>query len=133
MATELINAIDWRALLETEIAAHRRGKAGVADRLGVSRAYVSRVLSPGKSGLAKVPKSFVDRVIDRLHVVAECPVTCQPRPRSECRQIGNGPAPTHNPLSMRTWRACQQCAHKPEKATPPAESGEANPPEETAK
>jgi hypothetical protein len=108
------NAVDWRGLLEAAVAAHPKGKAGVALRLGVSRAYVSRALSEGKSGFAQVPKTFVDRVLDRLYVVPECPAISQPRPRADCQQIGNGPAPTHNPVSMRVWRACQQCPHKPE-------------------
>lgn len=89
----------------------------MARRLGYSRAYVSRVIATleGRaSGFeGGVPAQFVGRVIDRLHVVRECPATERPQPRSECKRIGTGPAPTHNPLQMRIWIACQRCAYKP--------------------
>lgn len=104
--------IDWRTLLISEVARDPRGKAGVSERLGVSRAYVSRVLSAGTSGLADTPQKFITRVIDRFHVVDFCPATQQPQPRRECHKA-NGPAPTHNPQAMRVWRCCQTCQHKP--------------------
>lgn len=128
MENELINApdvqppaIDWRTLLVAEVSRDPRGKAGVSERLGVSRAYVSRVLSAGVSGLADTPKKFIDRVIDRFHVVDFCPATLQPQPRRECHKA-NAPAPTHNPLAMRTWRTCQTCPHKPHPSHPSKET-----------
>lgn len=105
-------APDWRALLAAEVAAHG-SKAAVAIRLGVSRSYVSRALSTGSSSYAAVPAEFVKRVIDRLHVIRECPVTFQPRPVTDCQRINTGPAPTHNPIAMMTWRKCQECPFKP--------------------
>ena len=105
-------AIDWRALLVAEVARDPRKKAGVATRLGVCRAYVSRVMSTGSSAIPDVPQKFIDRVIDRFHVVDHCPATQQPQPRAICNK-SNGPAPTHNPLAMRVWRCCQTCPHKP--------------------
>lgn len=109
-------AIDWRALLTQEIkAAGKKGKSRVAARLGVSRSYVSRVTNPdGKSAYAEVPQSFIDRVINRFHVVR-----CPPRgdaevPHRECAKA-NDSAPTHNPLQMYIWRECQRCPNKPEK------------------
>lgn len=109
------NTIDWRALLVREVGNNKRGKAGVADELGVSRAYVSRAMSDGKAAFEDIPQALIDRVIARYHVIAECPITNATRPRSDCQRIGNGPAPTHNPLAMQTWRTCQNCAHKPPK------------------
>ena len=103
---------DWRAILAREVDLHPRGKAGVAARLGVSRAYVSRAMSEGTGAYAKVPQRFIARVIDRFHVVDFCPATWQPQPRHECNKA-NRPAPTHNPLAMRIWRCCQTCPHKP--------------------
>ncbi|ANQ83665.1 hypothetical protein dqs_0589 [Azoarcus olearius] len=106
------NAPDWRALLERAVsAAGVGGITKVADRLGVSRTYVSLVLSRKKD---PVPQAFVGRVINRLYVVAECPATGHPQPRSECSRLAKGAAPTHNPLAMRIWKCCQTCAHKPE-------------------
>lgn len=100
-----------RLLAEAVETAGKGGKAAVALRLGVSRPYVSRVMN---RDIDPAPESFIARVIDRLYVVAECPATERPQPRSECKRIARGPAPTHNPLSMRIWRHCQRCAHKPE-------------------
>lgn len=107
----------WLVLLLAACAHHPRGRAGVADRLGVSRAYVSRALATaagGKSGIGSgVGEKFQRRVIDRLCEVRECPATLQAQPVSECRRIALKPAPTHNPLLMRIWGVCQSCMYKP--------------------
>lgn len=106
------NAPDWRQLLDSAIsAAGAGGITKVAVRLGVSRTYVSLVRAGKKE---PVPQPFIDRVINRFYVVAECPATGLPQPRSECRRLARGAAPTHNPLAMRIWKCCQTCAHKPE-------------------
>lgn len=103
----------WKDRLIAEVKADPRGKAGVAERLGVSRAYVSRALTDGASAYRNVPEDFVRRVLGTYHIVV-CPATNERRDRSECRSA-NGAAPTHNPLAMRIWRTCQQCQHKPPK------------------
>lgn len=103
-------------MLIAEVAANKRGKAGVAERLGVSRAYVSRCLSSGASAFKEVPDEFVSRVLGTYHIVV-CPATGEKRSRDECRSA-NEPAPTHNPLAMRLWRECQQCPNKPRKEAP---------------
>lgn len=43
--------------------------------------------------------------------VVGCPATGAQRPASDCGKF-NGPAPTHNPLDMQQWRACQGCKHR---------------------
>jgi len=101
-----------RQLLEDAVSAHPKGKAGVAVMLGYGRALISRVLSPNDP--TDVSEKLARRIIDRLHIVAECPATTLPQPRSECRRISTGHAPTHNPLAMRIWKVCQACPHKPE-------------------
>jgi hypothetical protein len=102
----------WRDILLREVAGDKRGKAGVATRLGVSRSYVSRVLSSGSSAYAEVPREFILRVLD-LESEIVCPAAANTkRPRADCHKA-NTPAPTHNPLAMRTWRECQSCANKP--------------------
>ncbi len=105
---------DWRAILEKAVSDHPKGKAGVSVRLGVSRSYVSRVLSHGASAY-EAPDSFITKVIERLYMVTECPHTLQPQPFSECRAISLAPAPTHNPLRMALWKSCQRCPNKPVK------------------
>jgi len=102
---------DWRAILAREIGLHPRGKAGVAERMGVSRAYVSRAMSAGASAYADVPADFIRRVLD-LESDVDCPAIGARAPRADCRKA-NQPAPTHNPLAMRIWRECQRCPLKP--------------------
>ncbi len=89
----------------TELGSKKR----VADRLGISRTYVSRVMS---GDIDPVPQAFIDRVINRLDVVT-CPHTFQPQPRGDCCHA-LGPAPTHNPFRLALWQCCQTCPHKPE-------------------
>ena len=108
-------APDWRAILAREVSLHPRKKAGVADRLGVSRCYVSRAMSTGKSAFADVPRDFISRVLD-LESDVDCPAVGARVPRAECRKA-NQPAPTHNPLAMRIWRECQRCPIKPLEGT----------------
>lgn len=107
---------DWRAILAREVSLHPRGKAGVAERLGVSRTYVSRALSTGASAYPHVPQPFVSRVLD-LESDVDCPPRSQRVARAECRKA-LAPAPTHNPLAMRIWRECQICAFKPYQENP---------------
>lgn len=102
---------DWRAILAREIALHPRGKAGVAERMGVKRSYVSRAMSTGSSAYADVPDAFIRRVMD-LESDVDCPAIAARAPRAECRKA-NQAAPTHNPLAMRIWRECQRCPLKP--------------------
>jgi hypothetical protein len=102
---------DWRAILVREVDLDPRGKAGVAQRLGVSRAYVSRALSGGKSAYAAVPRKFISRVWD-IESDVHCPMHGSKIPRAECRKA-IAPAPIHNPLAMHVWRGCQRCALKP--------------------
>ena len=98
-------------LLSDAVATHPKGKAGIAVRLGYGRALIARTLSPNDP--LQISDALAERVIERLHVVAECPATGLPQPRSECRRIGSGHAPTHNPLAMRIWKICRACPHFP--------------------
>jgi hypothetical protein len=104
------NAPDWRALFDTALAG--LGPVKLATRLGYSNHTLVSRISGGHIAASTV---FQKRVIDRLFVVPECPITLAERPRSECRQLALCAAPTHNPLAMRSWKTCQNCAHKPEK------------------
>lgn len=100
------------ALLTAAVAAAGKGgKAAVASRLGYGRALLSRVLSPNDP--LEMSEALADRVIDRFCVIPDCPATHQPQPRNECRRLNQSGAPMHNPLSMRIWRVCQTCPHKP--------------------
>lgn len=111
MPADTVLTPDWRTVLAREIARDPRGKAGIAQRLGVSRCYVSRVTSGGVSALAAVSPRFVSRVYD-LESDVGCPATGGMIARRECLKA-LAPAPTHNPQAMRIWRECQTCAMKP--------------------
>jgi hypothetical protein len=99
-----------RRLLVDAVTADRRGKAGVADILSVSRALISRILS--ERDVTDISEKLARRVIDRFDIVACCPGTGEPQPRRECWRYAALAAPTHNPLSMRVWRACRRCPHQ---------------------
>lgn len=103
-------------LLKQAVAEHPRGKAGVAARLGYGRSLISRTLSSYDP--LEISDPLIDRVIDRLHIIPECPATNQSMAFSECRRIACGPVPTHNPGSMIIWRTCQGCPNKPEGKNP---------------
>lgn len=109
--SDLAGSTDWRAILAREIAADPRRKAGVAERMGVKRSYVSRAMSTGKSAYAAVPPAFIRRVFD-LESDVDCPAQGRRVARADCRKA-NQAAPTHNPLAMRLWRECQRCPLKP--------------------
>ena len=112
------NALQQRRELALQLltaavaAAGTKGKAAVAIQLGYSRPLISRVLSPNAP--LELSDKLADRIIDRFHVIPECPATLQKQPRSECLRLSRGAAPMHNPLSMRIWRTCQTCPNKPE-------------------
>lgn len=101
-----------RNLLIEAVKTHPKGKAGVAIRLGYGRSMISRVLSPNDP--TGISDALADRIIDRFHVVQECPATNLEQPRSECLRLSRDHAPTHNPLAMRIWKICQSCTNKPE-------------------
>lgn len=101
------------ALLTAAVAEDRKGKAGVAARLGegCSRPLLARVLSPNDA--CTLSDKLAARVLDVYHVVRACPGAGGAMPVSECRRISGGPAPTHNPQAMRIWKACRTCTFKP--------------------
>jgi hypothetical protein len=97
-------------LLIDAVAADPRGKAGVAARLNVSRPLLARVLSPRDT--AGLSQKLAEAVIDHYDVIAVCPGTGEAQPRRECWRLAALAAPTHHPLAMRVWRACQRCPYQ---------------------
>lgn len=104
----------WRQVLEMACLRHPGGKKAVAAMLGISRPYVARMLSDGKSRYDP-PSELKDRVMHVFYAVT-CPQTGGPRPVSQCREIALSPAPTHHPSRMAVWKTCQSCPHKPKGA-----------------
>ncbi|WP_089084530.1 hypothetical protein [Aquitalea magnusonii] len=97
----------WLDLLRME--AERTSMRAVASRLGYSAATVSLVLAgkyPGKSDrIAKATLALLD--------VVKCPHSDQTMTQIECRSISLGAAPTHHPMKLGHWRACQRCPNRP--------------------
>lgn len=95
-------------LLGAEVARSNMTKTG--QRIGMSRAAVSLVLanrypSPSTAG---VERRVMD-VLGRLECVALGEVVTA----SECQSYREKAAPTHNPMAMQHWRACQHCPNNP--------------------
>ncbi|MCU0963570.1 MAG: helix-turn-helix transcriptional regulator [Burkholderiaceae bacterium] len=98
----------WRVVLEHAIAADPSGKKGVAERLGVSRPYVSRITTghiPQASG------QFVQRVVD-TYMQVQCPHLDRLLPPGQCRSYaGRTYAQLNGAQEVAHWRACRRCPH----------------------
>lgn len=93
----------WIDLLKGEVDA--TSITATATRLGVSRTAVSLVLSdkyPAKTD------RMAKRVIEVLGAVI-CPALGESITPERCQGYRSMKAPTHNPIAMRHWRACQRC------------------------
>lgn len=97
---------DWMSILKAEVA--KKSQYRVAKELGYSITTVSQILS-GKY-LGK-PDKFANKVIEVFAVVT-CPYSDKTIAKKECVEFSHGKAPTHNPIKMQHWRACQQCAER---------------------
>lgn len=98
----------WLGLLQAEVARSSMGQA--AKRLGYSRTSVSLVLAgkyPGNTAhIARAALALLD--------VVACPHAGQTLTQADCRAIALGAAPTHHPIKLGHWRACQRCPHRPQ-------------------
>ncbi|AUX60822.1 XRE family transcriptional regulator [Simonsiella muelleri] len=82
----------------------------VADELNYSKTTLSLIIN-------RKYKGKTDRVRDKvlaIYAQVHCPHQNQVIVMSECVALATSSAPTHNPLKMQQWRACQRCPNKPE-------------------
>jgi hypothetical protein len=102
----------WLSRLAADCAANPRGKAGMAAAMGISRPYIARALSTGKSAL--LPSQMESLRARYLTFVGElrCPSTGEVVERAVCL-AGHASAPTHNPSRMMIWKTCQRCSLRP--------------------
>lgn len=98
----------WVVLLAREV--ERTNRTQAAQRIQMSRSAVSLVLanrypSPSTAGVER-------RVLDTLGRI-DCVAIGEVVTVEQCQSYRERPAPTHNPLAMQHWRACQHCPHNP--------------------
>lgn len=97
----------WVSLLAREVEQSNRKSAG--ERVGVSRTAVSLVLvNRYPCSTAGVERRVMD-VLGRIECVAIGEVITA----EQCQTYRERKAPTHNPMAMQHWRACQHCPNNP--------------------
>lgn len=82
----------------------------VAQKLGVSRTAVSLILS-GKYDAD--PARILALAVARYGQI-DCPHLAKAISPAECHAFARADAPTHNPMKMRHWNACQRCPRRRE-------------------
>lgn len=98
----------WLETLRQAVADHKRGIAGVAEQIGVSRTSLSLVLA-GKYP-AKTDR-IAAKVLDTYARIG-CPHLGETITQAQCRGFSERAAPTNSPRDMRHWRTCQGCPLK---------------------
>ena len=96
----------WFALLKARIAAASLRQ--VAAELGYSGTTLSLIVHGRYAGETD---RVAAAVAARYETVA-CPYQGKTIPLHECRSTAQGKAPTHNPMKMQQWLACQKCAKR---------------------
>jgi hypothetical protein len=103
---------NWFAGLMDEI--RRTSKTAVAEKLGFHRSSISQVCNGcGPYGTGKATTANIELAYRRAYEQLVCPHTQRQAGIAHCREMALRPAPTHNPMQMMQWQACQQCPHKP--------------------
>lgn len=98
---------EWFAILSERVS--QSNAKAVAAELGYSKTALSLILNGKYKGK---PDCLRDKVIFRF-VRVNCPHQKQVIPMYECVGLAHSPAPTHNPIKMQQWRACQSCPKRP--------------------
>ena len=87
------------------VEADPRGISGVAERMGVSRPYVSRVLS---GSMDPVPDKFTDRVLATFARI-DCPYLKTPLAPQECSRYARRSYSAITAAEVPHFRACKKC------------------------
>ncbi|WP_110972168.1 hypothetical protein [Pseudomonas huaxiensis] len=95
-------------LLAAEAGATDRTRA--SKRIGMSRTTVSLILANKYSSPSTA--SVERRVMEVLGRI-ECMAVGEALTVEQCQGFYQRSAPTHNPMAMQHWRACQQCPFNP--------------------
>ncbi|NVM78875.1 hypothetical protein FHW83_004706 [Duganella sp. SG902] len=101
----------WLKLLRDEADKTSIGRAAL--RVGYSRTAISQALSAKYPGdMAKLERMVLSAL--ELPMAVACPHLKLNLPTTMCHDFSTKAAPTHNPLHMMHWRACQSCPNKSE-------------------
>lgn len=96
----------WFALLKARIAAASLRQ--VAAELGYSGTTLSLIVHGKYAGKT----DRVAAAVAARYETVMCPYQGKTIPLHECRSTAQGKAPTHNPMKMQQWLACQKCAKR---------------------
>lgn len=96
----------WFSLLKAQIATASLRR--VAAELGYSGTTLSLIVHGKYAGKTD---RVAAAVAARYETVA-CPHQGKTIPLHECHDTASGKAPTHNPIKMQQWLACQKCAKR---------------------
>lgn len=100
-------AEDWFAALKEE--AERSNLRELGAKLGYSKTALSMILRGTYYGKTNKAAEAVRRTLLRYR----CPHSGETVSAAVCRTIAHAPPPTHNPIKMQQWRACQNCPKRP--------------------
>lgn len=101
----------WFAILMTAVAADKRGRQGVSERLGkgCGRAALSLVISGQYPARPDNIARRVLEVFDRYR----CPYLGVEVQAAFCVETNAAPVPTWDPAALDLRRRCQTCEHRP--------------------
>ena len=102
----------WKQRLNQLIEHNPRGMAGVAEKMGISGAYVRRVcLKPGTKGRIEQPSpKFIARIYDAFGEI-DCPHLQRPLTPAQCKKYHERDYIVIDATTVEHWRACQRCPH----------------------
>ncbi|USE78093.1 MarR family transcriptional regulator [Cupriavidus gilardii] len=110
---------DWFQALVREVKASTQ--TAVAQRMGVSRVTLCIFLhGKGEYGNGGAKPDRMELRYRRAFEQLTCPHTGQQVGVDHCRSVALRTAPTHNPMQLGHWKACQVCQYKPAPLEKPA-------------
>lgn len=87
----------------------------VAEKMGVARSSLSVLVNGiGTYGSGKACTANMEKRYRQAFEQIACPHTGSVIGMSVCRDMALRAAPSHNPIQMMHWQACQSCPNKPE-------------------
>lgn len=102
----------WLVLLRSEVEKTSIGRAAL--RVGYSRTAISQALSGKYNRSLDNLEAKVLAALE-LPMAIACPYLGLNLPTTMCNDMSGRPAPTHNPVAVNWWRACQTCEHRCER------------------